>query len=158
MVCQLYYLDGPYYIFFHSKLIPWKMLSQRWWCWVATWDRPPHILLPPTPVISSAVPGNPSLPSPCIRRLCTKKLSTCIMLIIIFTHIQSTLPCKLGGIDIGVCDTSLEEDRKAMLSVMPFCGQRIFYTPCVPRYNPLAPSRDYPDGRWFKNTIKTKDD
>ncbi len=56
-----------------------------------------------------------------------------------------------------MCDTSLETDKEARLSVMPFCGRRIFYTPCVPRYNPLAPSREYPEGRWFNNTIKTKD-
>ena len=43
------------------------------------------------------------------------------------------------------------------LDKMPFCGYYVRYNACVPKYAPLAPTRDYPNGRWYNNTILHKD-
>jgi hypothetical protein len=40
---------------------------------------------------------------------------------------------------------------------MPWCGPFVRYTACVPKYAPLPPSRDHPNGRWYNNTILHKD-
>ncbi len=133
------------------------MLWQRYG-WIATHNESRLRVFIATPAISSVIPKNSPLQSSGVKCIRNAKLSMLAILIVILTHAHSAFSCKLGGMDIGVCDTSLETDKEARLSVMPFCGQRILYSPCVPRYDPLPPSRDYPEGRWFNNTIKAKDD
>eukprot|EP01041_Mallomonas_annulata_P010392 gene10392-21671_t len=40
---------------------------------------------------------------------------------------------------------------------MPFCYNFVQYSTCLPKIQTLPPSRQYPDGRWFNHTVKTKD-
>jgi hypothetical protein len=66
--------------------------------------------------------------------------------------------CFINGFDIGYCDASIMEDEEARLVALPFCGTFVRYVPCVPRYDPLPPTREHPDGRWTTNTARKKDE
>ncbi|CAM9264295.1 unnamed protein product [Pylaiella littoralis] len=65
--------------------------------------------------------------------------------------------CYIHGSDIGYCEPSLYEDSEFRLAATPFCASYIKYSACVPKYDPLPASRDFPDGRWFNNTMGIKD-
>ena len=56
-----------------------------------------------------------------------------------------------------MCDAQIALDEAYRMQVMPFCGARITYTPCVPREQSLPPSKDWPEGRWTEHTVLAKD-
>jgi hypothetical protein len=66
------------------------------------------------------------------------------------------LPCYLWGTDSGVC-TLLTFDPVWKLENMPFCSGVVSYSACIPKYQKLPATRDFPDGRWFNHTTLTKD-
>ncbi|CAM9918543.1 unnamed protein product, partial [Choristocarpus tenellus] len=65
--------------------------------------------------------------------------------------------CRIHGVDIGYCDTDYYTDRDFRSANTPFCGNFIKYSVCVPKYDPLPPSREFQNGRWFNNTASQKD-
>ena len=67
------------------------------------------------------------------------------------------LACYLHGTDSGEC-TKLTMDPIWRSTFMPFCFDAVTYPACIPKYQTLPPSREFPNGRWFNNTVRNKDD
>lgn len=76
---------------------------------------------------------------------------------IVFKVIRVASGCYIHGADIGYCEPTLYTDSDFREANTPFCSSFIKYSACVPKYDPLSPSRDFPDGRWFNNTMTAKD-
>mmetsp|Transcript_7136 Transcript_7136/g.10626 ORF Transcript_7136/g.10626 Transcript_7136/m.10626 type:complete len:262 (-) Transcript_7136:138-923(-) len=74
--------------------------------------------------------------------------------ILIIPSLVST--CNIWGTDSGEC-SELPLDKIWRLSNMPFCGSVVLYPTCLPKFQTLPPSREYPFGRWFNHTVLTKD-
>ena len=65
-------------------------------------------------------------------------------------------PCWLHGSNIGECST-LPLDANWRKTIMPFCADAIIYPACLPKTVTLPPSREFPNGRWYNNTVTNKD-
>ncbi|CAN0246492.1 unnamed protein product, partial [Discosporangium mesarthrocarpum] len=65
--------------------------------------------------------------------------------------------CRIHGADIGYCEPSYYDDPDFREANTPFCSNFIKYPVCVPKYDPLPPSREFENGRWFNNTAYEKD-
>lgn len=64
--------------------------------------------------------------------------------------------CYLHGSNTGECtDDSL--DKLWRKELIPYCKRAVTYTACVPKYQVLPPSREFPKGRWFNHSIQKKD-
>mmetsp|Transcript_32240 Transcript_32240/g.30729 ORF Transcript_32240/g.30729 Transcript_32240/m.30729 type:complete len:262 (-) Transcript_32240:20-805(-) len=64
--------------------------------------------------------------------------------------------CYLVGTDSGQCTVnSLDPAWKA--ANMPFCSSAIKFPVCIPQFQSLPPSREYPNGRFFNHTVAAKD-
>ena len=64
--------------------------------------------------------------------------------------------CYLQGTDSGECTTkTLDPLWKA--SWIPFCSDVVLYPACVPKIQPVSPSKEFPNGRWFSHDARTKD-
>jgi hypothetical protein len=83
----------------------------------------------------------------------TLGLSWCCMLLLV--HLSSS--CFLHGTDSGEC-TVQTMDPVWRSTFMPFCFDAIQYPACIPKYQTLPPTREFPQGRWFNNTVRNKDD
>ena len=64
--------------------------------------------------------------------------------------------CYLHGTDSGVC-TLNTLDPIWRSTYMPYCFDAVVYPACIPKYNVLPPSREFPDGRWHNNSVQNKD-
>lgn len=71
--------------------------------------------------------------------------------------LRSLHACYLWGTDSGVC-TSLTFDPVWKAENMPFCSGFIDYAACLPKYQNMPPTRDFPAGRWFNHTTLNKDE
>lgn len=69
---------------------------------------------------------------------------------------QVSYSCVIWGSDTGEC--SLQPlDKIWRESNIPFCKDVVTYPACLPKFQPLPESREYPRGRWFNHTPLTKD-
>ena len=65
--------------------------------------------------------------------------------------------CYIHGTDSGECTlNTLNPVWKG--TFMPFCFDAVRYPTCIPKYVTLPPSREFPQGRWFNNTVRNKDE
>jgi len=79
------------------------------------------------------------------------------LLITLVVFCKDSNACYLQGTDSGEC-TLQTMDPVWRSTFMPFCFDAITYPACIPKYQTLPPSREFPDGRWFNNTVRNKDD
>ena len=82
------------------------------------------------------------------------------MLLIRFTLLislmRSLFACYLWGTDSGECSL-LTFDPVWKSENMPFCSGFIDYSACIPKFQEMPPTRDFPEGRWFNHTTLKKD-
>ena len=81
-------------------------------------------------------------------------LASMLLLCSLPEHVDA---CYLQGTDSGEC-TLQTMDPVWRGTFMPFCFDAVIYPACIPKYQTLPPSREFPDGRWFNNTVRNKDD
>jgi hypothetical protein len=84
----------------------------------------------------------------------TKLLLVCVLLTVV--HVRIVDACYLWGTDSGECSAQ-PLDINWRYTYMPFCANITFYTACLPKYQHLQPSREFPKGRWFNHTVSKKD-
>mmetsp|Transcript_16283 Transcript_16283/g.27509 ORF Transcript_16283/g.27509 Transcript_16283/m.27509 type:complete len:269 (-) Transcript_16283:27-833(-) len=77
--------------------------------------------------------------------------------ILFIFQLRRTNACYLWGTSSGEC-TEDSLDPLWRQTFMPYCQGAVLYPACVPRYQTLPPSREFPLGRWFNHTITKKDD
>lgn len=79
-----------------------------------------------------------------------------LLLVLILNTWDFTASCYLHGTDVGECTTqTLDPIWRA--TYMPFCFEAVVYPACIPKYQVLPPSREFPNGRWHNNTVASKD-
>ena len=88
-------------------------------------------------------------------QLCSSRILLVVLLLFSLTQRGNT--CYLHGTDSGEC-TLQTLDPIWRGTFMPFCFDAVSYPACIPKYQTLPPSREFPDGRWFNNTVRNKDD
>ena len=77
-------------------------------------------------------------------------------IVLLSVLIHQAWGCYLHGTDSGEC-TTLTLDPIYRATFMPFCFEAVKYPACIPKYITLPPSREFPEGRWFNNTVRNKD-
>ena len=77
------------------------------------------------------------------------------------------LACYIAGSDSGRCDYEMvNKDYRIgtklagwLDAALPHCGKYVKYPACVPdTRKQLPPDRNFPNGRWYNHTMKTKDE
>lgn len=84
-------------------------------------------------------------------------MSMQMLLLVILSMLYIIDSCYLHGTDSGEC-TLQTLDPVWRDTFMPYCSKAILYPACIPKYQTLPPSREFPLGRWFNNTVRAKDD
>jgi len=107
-----------------------------------------------------------------------------ILLLFLQVLFQPCTSCNIHGTDSGICTNEylpetygeglagMERSSKRWQHgtdgpckygdadhCMPFCGKYIanYYPPCIPAPMSLPPDQNYPNGRYIKHTVRTKD-
>lgn len=80
-------------------------------------------------------------------------LNTLLFLLLLSASAEA---CFIQGTDSGVCSGDPLDKAWRQLN-MPFCGAIVQYTACLPKYQPLPPMREYPQGKWYNHTVYEKD-
>jgi len=79
------------------------------------------------------------------------------LVLLLALHVNLLHSCYLWGTASGEC-TEDSLDPLWRSAFMPYCQAAVVYPACIPKYQTLPPSREYPLGRWFNHTITKKDE
>lgn len=85
-----------------------------------------------------------------------RRKSFYVALIILSALLTCSDCCYLWGTDSGECSKDVK-DGLWRQTFMPFCSKAVKYAACIPKFQSLPPSREFPLGRWFNHTTLTKD-
>lgn len=79
-----------------------------------------------------------------------------VLILILLFETENSYACYIWGTESGECSL-LPYDAVWRSENMPFCFGAVAYPACLPKYQNLPPTRDFPDGRWYNHTVMTKD-
>lgn len=91
----------------------------------------------------------------CLFATLISNFKLCVVILMLF-FCKSCSACYLVGTDSGEC-TLQTMDPVWRGTFMPFCFDAVTYPACIPKYQTLPPSREFPLGRWFNNSVGNKD-